>query len=131
MKLVEKMALKFDKLSDSEKQENLNMARYLLSLMYHGLEKAIFDGNGIMMSSRDKDGEVKFFMISAYEVKGITPDEKEENDKKFDKDLKELHEDGFDKEEEKIIDQFNELGHKQLVNVKEFHEGEFEEKEEK
>ena len=101
MKLVEKMALKFDKLPEEEKQENLNMARYLLSLMYHGLEKAVFDGNGIMISSRDKDGEVKFFMISAYEVKGITPDEKAENDEKFDKDLKELHEDGFEEDNKK------------------------------
>lgn len=100
MKLVEKMALKFDKLPEEEKKENLNMARYLLSLMYHGMEKAYFDGNGIMMSSRDKDGEVKYFMISAYEVKGITPDEKEESDKKFDKDLKELHEDGFEENSE-------------------------------
>lgn len=81
MKLVEKMSNKFDTLSDEEKEENLSMARYLLSLMYHGMDKAYFDGNGIMISAKDKDKETKYFLISVYDYHKITTNDDKDTTK--------------------------------------------------
>lgn len=79
MKQVERLSKKFDELDDNAKEENLSMARYLLSLMYHGIEKAYFDKNGIMIASNDSTGEEKLFMINAYTLSPVQSDGDLEN----------------------------------------------------
>lgn len=74
MKLIERLVNKFEKIDSDAKESNINEARYLLSIMYHGIEKAYFDGNGIMIASHDTEGKTRYFLINAYSLIDDTDD---------------------------------------------------------